>query len=132
MPKPGQLNGCQAEIGEHRPPMAHADTQPKNHIRGDGFDRVRQIIEIASSAFAFESMHLIIKRAHMTISLRFFGHQHQAETLAQLAQILPKIAILHVIGMHDLGRDQQGRARLQRPDLGQRRIAEADTLSPLA
>ena len=34
--------------------------------------------------------------------------------------------------MHDLGRDQQGRARLQRPDRGQRRIAEADTLSPLA
>ena len=105
MPKPGQLNGCQAEIGEHRAPMAHADTQPKDHIRGDGFDRICQIVEIACPTFALENMHRIIKRAHMSISLRFLGQQHQPETLAQLTQILPEIAILHVVGMHDLGRD---------------------------
>ena len=132
MPKPDDLNGGQAEIGQNRAPMAHANTQPENHIGGDRLNLRRHLGQIPGLSFALEELHFIIKAPHRGVGLAFFGQQHQPEALAELAQILAEIAILHMVGMHDLSRDQQRgaiRAQARRRQVG---IAQANSAAPIA
>ena len=85
MPKPGELDRRQTQIGQNRPPMPHADAQPKDHIGRYGGDLLGKVLQVLRAMAPFEDPHIVEMGADMRICLGLLGHQHQPKPLAQLA-----------------------------------------------